>query len=151
VQRRITTLDPVMMEIFARYDWPGNVRQLRNVVRTSLILGVGETLSLADVSWLFDELQPLPQKNDPAPIVRSAASITEISNLKQTGQFNWCGEVSGLGGIPLEQIERQAILDTLRQTAGNQTKAAKVLGISDRTLRDKIHRYRRQGCLQTIR
>jgi DNA-binding NtrC family response regulator len=155
VQRRITRLDPMMMEIFARYDWPGNIRQLRNVVRTSLILGVGETLSLADVSWLFDELQPLPQENDPAPIVRSTAPITEISNLKSARQMaeqsNWCGEASGLGGIPLEQIERQAILDTLRQTAGNQTKAAKVLGISDRTLRDKIHRYRRQGCLQTIR
>ena len=151
VQRHITRLDPVMMEIFARYDWPGNIRQLRNVVRTSLILGVGETLSLADVSWLFDELQPLPQENSPAPTVRPTASITEISNLKQTGQPNRCGEVSGLGGIPLEQVERQAILDTLRQTAGNQTKAAKVLGISDRTLRDKIHRYRRQGCLQTTR
>jgi DNA-binding protein Fis len=47
------------------------------------------------------------------------------------------------------QIEQRAILDTLQQTAGNQTKAAKVLGISDRTLRDKIRRYRQQGCLQS--
>jgi len=148
VQRHITQLDPVTMEIFARYDWPGNIRQLRNVVRTSLILGVGETLSLADVSWLFDELQPLPQENTIAPIARLTASTTESSNLKQTGQSNRCSEASGFGGMPLEQIERQAILDTLRQTAGNRTKAAKVLGISDRTLRDKIHRYRRQGCLQ---
>ena len=53
-----------------------------------------------------------------------------------------------LGGVPLEQVERRAILDTLRQTGGNQTKAAKVLGISDRTLRGKIHRYRQQGCMQ---
>lgn len=128
-QRRITKLDPAMMDIFAKYYWPGNVRQLRNVVLTSLILGVGQTLSLADVSWLFDELQPLPQESN-----------LSISN----------GEAptSGLGGIPLEQIEQRAILDTLRQTAGNQTKAAKVLGISDRTLRDKIRRYRQQGCLQ---
>lgn len=133
VQRRISKLDTMMMEIFAKYDWPGNVRQLRNVVQTSLILGVGETLSLADVSWLFDELQPLPQEN-------SSDFVKQATN-----------EASGLGGIPLEQIERQAILDTLRQTAGNQTKAAKVLGISDRTLRDKIHRYRQQGCLQTVR
>ena len=54
----------------------------------------------------------------------------------------------GLGGLPLEQIERKAILETLHQTGGNQTKAAKVLGISDRTLRDRIHRYRKEGCLQ---
>ena len=152
VQRRITKLDPVMMEIFARYDWPGNVRQLRNVVRTSLILGAGETLSLADVSWLFDELQPLPQENagDFAKQTQNREPLYQMQNRASGTHANGC-EVSGLGGIPLEQIERQAILDTLRQTAGNQTKAAKVLGISDRTLRDKIHRYRQQGCLQTIR
>ena len=128
-QRRITKLDPVMMGIFTRYHWPGNIRQLRNVVRTSLILGVGETLSLADVSWLFDELQPLPQEN------KLSSGNCQLS-------------ISGLGGVPLVQIEQRAILDTLRQTAGNQTKAAKVLGISDRTLRDKMRRYRQQGCLQ---
>jgi DNA-binding NtrC family response regulator len=122
------------MDIFAKYHWPGNVRQLRNVVRTSLILGVGKTLSLADVSWLFDELRPLPQQ--------------ECRDYDSS-----CGRHtrhdSGLGGVPLEQIERRAILDTLRQTGGNQTKAAKVLGISDRTLRDRMHRYRRQGSLQS--
>ena len=60
-QRRIDELDLAMMEILANYDWPGNVRQLRNVVLTSLLLGTGPVLSLADVSWLFDELQPLAQ------------------------------------------------------------------------------------------
>ena len=134
VNRHITQLDPTMMDIFAEYHWPGNIRQLRNVVRTSLILGVGQTLSLADTSWLFDELQPLAQheceKDDP--------SLRKFTH-----------DDSGLGGIPLEQIEQRAILDTLRQTGGNKTKAAKVLGISDRTLRDRIHRYRREGCLQS--
>ena len=136
VQRHITKLDAGMMDIFAKCHWPGNVRQLRNVVLTSLILGAGQTLSLADVSWLFDELQPLPQKK-------------EIDFAEQAQNWNQNSLlVSGLGGVPLEQIEQRAILDTLRQTAGNQTKAAKVLGISDRTLRDKIRRYRQQGCLQ---
>ena len=135
-QRRITKLDPAMMDIFAKYHWPGNVRQLRNVVLTSLILGVGETLSLADVSWLFDELQPLPQQ-DSSCVVRDASCAKPAQYDMRNTQYD-----PGLGGIPLEQVERQAILDTLRQTAGNQTKAAKVLGISDRTLRDKMRRYR---------
>jgi len=132
-QRCITKLDPVMMDIFAKYHWPGNVRQLRNVVRTSLTLGAGPTLSLADVSWLFDELQPLTQQ-DYADYELSCDKYSQSD--------------FGLGGVPLEQLERRAILDTLRQTGGNQTKAAKVLGISDRTLRDRIHRYRKEGCLQ---
>ncbi len=144
VQRQISELDPPMMDIFAKYHWPGNVRQLRNVVRTSLMLGVGPILSLADVSWLFDELQPLPQlDHDPLCSLISPSST-------ESSQFGTCHAQSdfGLGGLPLEQVERRAILETLNQTGGNQTKAAKVLGISDRTLRDRIHRYRKEGCLQ---
>lgn len=131
-QRHITELDPTMMNIFTKYHWPGNIRQLRNVVLTSLILGAGAKLSLADVSWLFDELQPLSQEN-----------TLSISN----GQT----PVSELAGLPLDQIERQVILDTLGNTGGNQTKAAKILGISDRTLRSKIRRYHQQGELQLAR
>jgi len=147
VQRHIIDLDPAMMEIFSKYHWPGNVRQLRNVVRTSLMLGVGPILSLADVSWLFDELQPLPQheyRNQSPSCNFGLSSSTEYS------PEDICDEQNnfGLGGLPLEQVERQAILETLHQTGGNQTKAAKVLGISDRTLRDRIHRYRKEGCLQ---
>ncbi len=142
-QRHITKLDPTMIDIFAKYNWPGNVRQLRNVVRTSLILGSGETLSLADVSWLFDELQPLTQEK--TSVCNSSYEIcSDDPAFSCEG-----GNSDGLAGLPLEQVERRAILDTLRRTGGNQTKAAKVLGISDRTLRGKIHRYRQQGCLQS--
>ncbi|MCP4452403.1 MAG: sigma-54-dependent Fis family transcriptional regulator, partial [Planctomycetes bacterium] len=125
-QRHIDELAPCMMALFAKYHWPGNIRQLRNVVRTSLILGSGPVLSLADVSWLFDELQPVPQDSTPAPQDRV------------TGLHDLCG-------MPLEQVEKHAILNTLDQTHGNQTQAAKILGISDRTLRGKIKRYREQS------
>jgi DNA-binding NtrC family response regulator len=130
--RRITRLDTPMMDLFAKYHWPGNIRQLRNVILTSMILGVGETLSLADVSWLFNELQPLPEVMD--------AGNQESDSVTQSD--------GALAGIPLAQIERQAILETLKQANGNQTRAAKVLGISDRTLRDKVRRYRQQVSLQ---
>jgi len=132
--RRITRLDPAMMEMFSKYHWPGNVRQLRNVVMTSLILGVGETLSLADVSWLFNELQPLPE------LVDGSVQQPDLTTQPHIG----------LAGVPLAQLERRAILETLKKTDGNQTRAAKALGISDRTLRDKIKRYRQQGSLQPV-
>jgi DNA-binding NtrC family response regulator len=112
---------------------------LRNVVRISLILGTGETLSLADVSWLFDELQPLPQEK--IGVNNSSFGKCDPLSTDPDGREE-------LGGVPLEMVERRAILDTLRRTGGNQTKAAKVLGISDRTLRGKIHRYRQQGRMQ---
>jgi DNA-binding NtrC family response regulator len=141
-QRHITKLDPAMMDIFAEYHWPGNIRQLRNVVLTSLVMGIGPTLSLADVSWLFDELQPRPQQNTTTERARTDVSSSDRRLVDQPS--------SGLGGIPLEQLERQAIQDTLRQTAGNQAKAARVLGISDRTLRDRIRRYRQSAAQDPI-
>jgi two-component system, NtrC family, response regulator HydG len=146
-QRRVESIDPAMMEILAKYHWPGNVRQLRNVVLTSLILGTGPVLSLADVSWLFDELQPLTVGN----VVQGAScSLREpASGVRGTRHDDTDGPI-GIGGIPLDELERQAILETLRQTSGNQTRAAKVLGISDRTLREKIRRYRRQECLEPV-
>ncbi len=151
-QRRIERLDPTMMGIFAKYPWPGNVRQLRNVVLTSLILGAGPVLSLADVSWLFDELQPLTEsrKVEIVECDRPQGGLLRpsVAALLPPGSPSAEGP-TGLGGIRLDEIERQAILETLRQTSGNQTRAAKVLGISDRTLREKIRRYRRQECPQT--
>ena len=121
-KRKITSIDPVMLDVFAKYHWPGNVRQLRNVIRTSIILGSGATLALTDISWLLDELQQHRPEKSP--------------------------DRSQPAGSTLAQLEERAILNTLRHTGGNQTKAAKVLGISDRTLRDKIKRYRSREEMQ---
>ncbi|MFC1781528.1 sigma-54-dependent transcriptional regulator [Planctomycetota bacterium] len=149
VPRRITKLDPATMGIFSKYHWPGNVRQLRNVVRTSLILGDGPALSLADVSWLFEELQPLPQQKN---INSKFSEHNLIEDTEEHFQDDLQNDRknSGLGGLPLKHVERKAILATLRRTGGNQTKAAKVLGISDRTLRERIQRYKKQGCMQPV-
>ena len=123
--RPITSIDKTTLNIFETYHWPGNVRQLRNVVRTALILGSGQTLSLADVPWMIRELQPR----------RSTLSI----------------DTRQLAGRSLQELEQRAILATLEETQGNQARAAKVLGISDRTLRDKIKRYRNQEQLASTR
>jgi DNA-binding NtrC family response regulator len=148
--RHIRQLDTTMMKILTNYDWPGNIRQLRNVVLTSLTLGVGPVLSLADVSWLFDELQPLPQHEAGGGLRISDCGWKEASSANpQSAIINPQSKIA-LGGIALEELERQAILETLRQTCGNQTKAARVLGISDRTLREKVRRYRRQECLPAV-
>ena len=102
-QRQISELDPVMMSMFANYEWPGNIRQLRNVVRSSLILGQGPVLSLADTSWLFEGIEA--QTSDG---LVSTASLQEEDDMEEDS-------ITDLGGLSLEVIERRAILDTLRQ------------------------------------
>ena len=120
VRRRITHLDDEMLELFRQHDWPGNVRQLRNVVRAALILGEGPVLSLADAEFLKAELQQA------APIAAAEAPSS----------------------LRLQELEREAILEALRRTKRNQVKAARLLGITDRTLREKLRRYREAGELQ---
>ncbi len=116
--RRITKLDEQMMDLFETYHWPGNVRQLRNIVRTALILGEGRTLSLDGAPHLLSEVQSAP-----------SSSASEIL---------------------LQDVERQAILEALRRTNSHQTKAAKLLGITDRTLREKLRRYRNEGRIEAM-
>src|SRR6185436_10471871 len=93
------------------YSWPGNVRQLRNVVDNMVILSNDEELGP----------QSLPSEIRP-----SGGAGTGLDNL---------------GGISLEQLEREAIRNTLKMTAGNREQAAKILGIGERTLYRKIKEY----------
>lgn len=128
-KRQITAIDPVMLEVFENYHWPGNVRQLRNVLRAALVLGNGTKLSLDDVSWLIDEVRPACMEDD-----ASGANF----------------EFSRLAGTRLQEIEQHAIVATLEKAGGNQRVAAESLGISDRTLRDKIKKYRQQDRMTNV-
>ena len=111
VRRRITAIDPAMLGLLKGLSWPGNVRQLRNVVRTAMILGTGETLSLGDAGTLSEEL--LAEERTDRP-----------------------------GTLRLQEVEREAIQEALRRTNSHQVRAARLLGITDRTLREKLRRYR---------
>lgn len=116
VRRRITDLDPRMLEVLTRHPWPGNVRQLRNVVRLALILGTGPVLSLAGTEGALTDLHQSEKTHTPT--------------------------------LALQDVERRAILEALRRTKSNQAKAARLLGITDRTLREKLRRYRQDGLMQ---
>jgi len=119
--RRIEGIERETLDLFEQYSWPGNIRQLRNVVRTALILGEGPLLSVTDLPAVMEEL-------------RAGEPCTANVRFSQKG-------------YSLEEVERQAILTVLERTGGNQSEAARLLGISDRTLRERIRKYRRQEIL----
>ncbi len=100
-----------------RYDWPGNVRQLRNVIESMVVVDYDEVL---DVDDLPTEI---------APQLADVEVVVERDGLEQ------------LVGKPLEQIEKLFIGETLKATGGNREEAAKMLGIGERTLYRKIKEY----------
>ncbi|MEE9405469.1 MAG: sigma-54 dependent transcriptional regulator [Algisphaera sp.] len=105
--------------LLARYDWPGNVRQLMNVIQNMVVIHDGDTL----------EPRHLPQ--EVAQAVGGDSPTTSGST----------GSAAGGGALSLEQLEKRAIRDTLKATAGNREQAAKILGIGERTLYRKLNEY----------
>ncbi|MFN0010650.1 MAG: sigma-54-dependent transcriptional regulator [Phycisphaerales bacterium] len=120
--------DAAMMRLTS-YEWPGNVRQLLNTVQNIVVTAMSEADPASKVAYTLDA-RHVPDD------IRSK-DISEADLPDGAG-----GGASGsLAGTSLEQIEKRAIRDTLRLTAGNREHAAKLLGIGERTLYRKLKEY----------
>ena len=119
------------------FNWPGNVRELQNLMERAVLLAGGGAIEpchflLDPDNWpLFEEDGGEAQECD----------ATGTDNTTSGGD---CGNFSG-SVIPIHEMERILILKGLEQTSGNRTQAADLLGISVRTLRNKLNEYRSQG------
>ena len=113
VGSKVSGITEEALQILTGYEWPGNIRQLRNCIRTMVVMCDRDKLDVSDI-----------------PI--------EILKRPQLA-----GSVSGanLAGVSLSELEKKAIAETLEKTEGNREKAAKILGIGERTLYRKIKEY----------
>jgi two-component system response regulator HydG len=116
MNRSVHDIDENAMLAVMQYDWPGNVRQLINAVQQMVAVAGGDVITIHDVPF---EL-------------RSGTGGAEAPTAEDMGS---------MAGMSLDQIEKQAIRNTLRLTAGNREAAAKLLGIGERTLYRKLKEY----------
>ncbi|MBW2072199.1 MAG: sigma-54-dependent Fis family transcriptional regulator [Deltaproteobacteria bacterium] len=112
-RRHIKGFSPRALDILMRHNWPGNVRELENVVERAVIMARGDTVTPTE---LPDNLRVLDKEYQEAAV-----------NLRT--------------GKSLKEMEKQMILRTLEETGGNRTHAARILGISRRTLQLKLKEY----------
>ena len=139
-KRERPTVSPETMAILRDYRWRGNVRELENVVERALLLCDGKEIkphNLLMHSQMGKQSinQDLARATASQPTSESAEEIPESKD-------------SALGievGMSMKEAEKKLIFETLRETGGNRTKAAKILGISIRTLRNKLNEYRAEG------
>lgn len=117
----VKDLDPLAIERLRRYRWPGNVRELENCMHRAVLLSRGTTIG--------PEAIILPDDTD--------ASSDPDDDFGQ--------ESPSLVGRSVADVERRLIVDTLAHTLGNRTRAATILGISIRTLRNKLKQYGEEG------
>jgi len=102
------------MRMLEHYGWPGNVRELRNVIERATILAAGPFIEAKHLPPVLAEEPPVP----PQPQVALAPGIT------------------------VEEAERRLIMMTLEHTRDNKTRAAEILGISLKTLHNKLNKLR---------
>ena len=114
-RKTVKAFSPEVTRKFFAYDWPGNVRQLRNSVQSMVVLDQDELLGI-------DDLPP------------------ELAEVDGSEEAVHPGSL-GLVGQPMEVWERRAIEETLGLTNGNREEAARILGIGARTLYRKLDKY----------
>ena len=110
---KVKTATSDLLRVLTAYPWPGNVRQLRNVVENMAILADGDQLTVDD----------LPPEIHRRPEEIAGAQLGELA------------------GISLEEAEKQLIRNTLKMVSGSRERASKILGIGERTLYRKIKEY----------
>jgi len=109
--KNIEGLEEEAMEALMQYDWPGNIRELENYTERAVVVSRGPALSMADY----------PQRLVSGPQDRGDGGMHV--------------------GMTVHEMERRLIMKTLESCRGNRTEAATLLGISTRTLRNKLHEY----------
>ncbi len=125
----VTGIDHQAMKALESYSWPGNVRQLRNVVERMVVLSQGGKLTLEDVP---DEILAKPA--EPPAQRKVAAEVAELAPMAE----KVAAALEEPGGGSLAATEQEVILAAVAECRNNKTKAAEKLGISRRTLHRKL-------------
>jgi two-component system response regulator HydG len=99
------------MERLMEYNWPGNIRELRNVIEEAVVISSGEAIE-------FDNL-----------------------NMSYYGKIDPAKSSAPADDLPLHEMEKKTIINALIKTKGNQTRAARLLGISRKIIMNKIEKY----------
>ncbi|SDR56157.1 DNA-binding transcriptional response regulator, NtrC family, contains REC, AAA-type ATPase, and a Fis-type DNA-binding domains [Rhizobiales bacterium GAS113] len=122
IGKRVVGVTPAALAAMSQYHWPGNIRELQNCVERAVIVARGSTIDVPDLPRdLFDQ-----------------GAVSERAAKRRTSDLD--GE--------LARIEKSFILDALRESNGVQSKAAKLLGINERSL---WHRVKKLGIAITKR
>src|SRR5579875_611447 len=119
-------------ELLFRHRWPGNVRELENTMHRAVLFARGGTIGAEAITILAERSTAKGAPGDSPPASSSTASATGPG-------------VSTLVGRTVADVERDLIIETLSHCLGNRTHAANILGISIRTLRNKLKQYSEEG------
>ncbi len=130
-RRPIRGIAPEAMELLLRYHWPGNVRELENAVERAVTLGTGSVLTPES---LPETVRARPEASD------SEGQRVEGTMPSAVSEFTPSSEKLDLDRV-VSKVERDLILEALRQAGGVQKKAAQLVGLSFESFRYRMKKY----------
>jgi len=119
---RVTEVSPEAADAMHRHDWPGNVRELRNVLERAVILAGEGAIGTKHLPSFLRAAPGQPPPTEPAPVEDRDSVVFHV-------------------GTTVDEAEKGLILRTLEHTRNNKTRAAEILGISLKTLHNKLKEY----------
>jgi two-component system nitrogen regulation response regulator GlnG len=120
------------------YHWPGNVRELENIIRRALVMAKGDALLIGDLPSEITGQGPTGATVVPLAAVSGEGAVSDIAVLARQ-LFQWARREPKLKIIPT--VERELVIQALKETSGNQVHAAKLLGITRATLRKRVEKF----------
>jgi DNA-binding NtrC family response regulator len=129
------------MSALRAYDWPGNVRELRNVIERAVVLCTGSAISPENLPrQLVDPSYRKPSSVDRLSAVGGAPRASMASEAGTSSADSNAARADSLKA-EIRDLERARLVEALQRSGGNQTEAAKILGISRRTLVTRLSEF----------
>lgn len=128
-------LNAAALKVLVAHKWPGNVRELENTMHRAVLLATGDEISPAAI------LLPDGTQHE----VSDTRAVSGNSGSTSSDVHQDDASAAQLVGKTVAEVERELIIDTLSHCLGNRTHAANILGISIRTLRNKLNQYQSEG------
>ena len=130
LEKDVKSISPEALDRLNNYYWPGNLRELRNVIRRSVLFTLGDTITIGSLPNLSNIIFDLSNNDLNTAGPNSSSSGADVDSYKENNLALYNSE-----------DEKDRILRALHQSNGNKTRAAKLLDIDRKTLYNKIHLY----------
>jgi nitrogen regulation protein NR(I) len=132
------SVGPGVIKALEKYHWPGNVRELENVFRRALVVAKGEAILLSDIPAEITGEGSAASNIVPLTATSGEGGSGDITVLARQ-LFHWARKDPKLKIIPA--VERELVIQALKEANGNQVHAAKLLGITRATLRKRVEKF----------